>query len=215
MAKLRDLLVLKYGDFREDVAGFFVSLNNDPELRRLFFENPTLVIRTKLRSLSNVDLTSQQDERANRMVFSALSNERFMSFLAEYQRRKADAIRRYLRSPADEEAAAELDERQIRREFAQALLEYGDRELLYNIVGAGSVFEDDDHNGHIYTLIYQIVFVYEGYYVFDHYFTFMIEFLLLGEPTEPWPVSAGELRQIAEQLAATARRKRSDGELMS
>jgi hypothetical protein len=215
VAKLKDLLVLKYPDFRNDVANFFRELNDDSDLQRLFFENPTLVMRTKLRSLGNVDLDSQQDERANKLLFSALSNERFMSFLAQYQRRKVEAVRAYLRAPGDREAAAELDQRRIKREIAQALLEFGDAELVYNLIGVDFALDDDDHNGHIYFLVYQIMFIFESTFLITQIQIVIMESLLIGEPDPEFSIRPSELRRIAEQLAAVARRKRADGELAS
>ena len=139
MTKTQDLLILKYQDFHAETSGFFKELNKNPDLRSLFFTNPSLVLRTKLPSLSSINIGDQQDELANRVLFSALSNESFMTFLTEYQQKKNKALKRFLKSPGDELAARELDERTIRLELAEALLKHGDKELLSNLVGSPSM----------------------------------------------------------------------------
>src|SRR5436305_4703409 len=117
MVKPQELLILKYKDFRSDVSRFFVELNEEPGLRDLFFKNPSLVIRTRLPSLGRADIDGQ-DEVTNRLLFSALSNDKFVAFLKLYQEKKNDALTRYLKSPGDEQAASEFDDVKIRGEFA-------------------------------------------------------------------------------------------------
>jgi hypothetical protein len=64
-----------------------------------------------------------------------LSNDEFKTFLKEYQKKKNKAVERFLKSPEDTQAAAELDERTRRLELAEAMLKFGDKELLFNIAG--------------------------------------------------------------------------------
>src|SRR5258708_20571254 len=167
MANLQDLLVLKYQNFRGEVSRFFVELNNSPALRRQFFKNPTLSLQTKIPSLRDIKLSNQQEDLANRILFSALSNEEFLNFLRTYREKKIEAITRYLNSPDDKQAANELDERTIKAEFAAALLEFGDKELLSIILDSCVNFQSAQRV--IYYFVHQTVTIFEHTLIFtDH-----------------------------------------------
>lgn len=210
MAKPGDLLLLKDKDFRSEVLIFFKDLNKDQELRSLFFTNPSLVLRTRLPSLGSIDVSDQQDELANRVLFSVLSNDRFKTFLKDYQQKKNKALARFLKSPGDEKAASALDERTIKTEFAEALLEFGDKELLFNIIGrSSSITQPGGSLG--WFAIFVVVFLVAAA---------VHAVLALGTsgdfaPTAPGKllISASELRKIAHQLVAAAMKAREAGDL--
>lgn len=210
MAKHRDLLILKYQDFGSETSRFFTELNENSELRNLFFTNPSLVLRTKLPSLSSIDVGDQQDELANRVLFSALSNERFTTFLEEYQAKKNKALARYLESPEDEQAASELDERTIKVEFAEALLDFGDKELLSNMLGrSGSASQSDRQLAGV--AIYIVLFVVIA--AVHAVFALGTSGDLAPTAAARLPIPAPELRKIADQLVAAARQAREAGDL--
>jgi hypothetical protein len=204
MVKPRELLLLKYKDLRSDVSGFFVELNEDLGLRDLFFKNPSLVLRTKLPSLGPppgmADVDGQRDELANRLLFSALSNERFAAFLKGYQEKKNDALERYLKSPEDEQAASEFDERTIRGEFAEALLTFGDKELLSNVIGRGGVPGETPLWGVVVIIFIAIALVAA--------MTGVIGPVSHDIATSNLPIPASELRKIADQLVVAAKQAR-------
>lgn len=208
MAKPRDLLVLKYQDFQGETSGFFKELNKDADLRSLFFTNPSLVLRTKLPSLRSIDVSDQQDELANRVLFSVLSNERFMTFLKEYQSKKNQALKRFIKSSGDKQAAKELDERTIKMEFAEAMLKFGDKELMSNILGrSSSVTQPGGALGWfvIFVVVIIVVAAVEAVVALGTSGDFA--------PTSPGklPISASELRKIASQLVVAAKQAREGG----
>jgi hypothetical protein len=211
MARSRDLLILKNQDLRDEVSGFFKALNTDESLRRVFFDNPSLVLRTRLQSLRGVDLTDQQDAQANRILFSVLSNDKFRAFLQEYQQRKTDALERLVASPGDKKAMLALDEQTIRREFAEALLRFGDTELLSNLLGRSNPTSPSGESL-AWIVIFVVVFVAVAA-------VHAVLALGTGGDFAPTirgrlPISASELRKIADQLVATARQARDAGELI-
>jgi hypothetical protein len=212
VSNLRDLLILKHQDFRTEVSGFFKELNKDSALRNLFFTNPSLVLRTKLPSLSDINISEPRYESANRVLFSVLSNDKFKTFLKEYQERKNEAIERFLKSPEDKRAAAELDERTMRAEVAEALLEFGDKELLSSLLGAsGSI----DRNTRSFSTLVLLEILVAIVAVAVHAVVFLGT---SGDfaPTSPGrlPISAQALRKIANQLVATAQQARQSGDLI-
>ena len=119
-------------------------------------------------------------------------------------------MERYLKSPEDEQATGELDERTIKVEFAEALLEFGDKELLSNILGtSSSTFQPVGSLGWfaIYIVLIAVVFVIHG----------VVKLGTSGDfaPTASGklPIPASELRKIADQLVAAARQARQAGDL--
>jgi uncharacterized protein YneF (UPF0154 family) len=212
MTTPRDLLILKHQDFRTEVSGFFKELNKDSALRNLFFTNPSLVLRTKLPSLSDINISEQQDELANKVLFSALSNEKFMTFLQEYQERKNEAIERFLKSPEDKRAAAELDERTMRAEVAEALLEFGDKELFANILRGGGSATQRAGAPVLVSIVVLVVniAVIAGIHLIIHT---VVKLGMAGFEENP-PISAAAMRKIANQLVAAARQAREAGDLM-
>jgi hypothetical protein len=209
MAKPRELLILKYKDFRSDVSRFYVELNEDPALRSLFFENPTMVLRTRLPSLGRADLDGQHDELANKLLFSALSNERFVTFMKEYQEKKNEALSRYLESPDDERAASEFDEHKLRGEVAEALLAFGDKELLSRIIGRSGPTSLPSGS--------------QGWFIVVVFIAIALAVAMTGVvgpisgdlqlADSKLPIPASELRKIADQLVVAARQAREAGEL--
>jgi len=210
MASPRDLLILRHQDFRSDVSSFFKDLNEDRDLRNLFFTNPSLVLRSKFPSLSPMNITDDQDQLANRILFSALSNEKFMGFLKQYQKKKNEALARLLKAPDDEEAATALDERTIRMEFAEALLEFGDKELLSNLLGrSDSITQAGRSLGWflIFILVFIVIVVVHTIFVLGTSHDFAPTF------AGKIPISAAELRKLSAQLVAAAKQARDAGEL--
>jgi hypothetical protein len=213
MAKARDLLILKHQDFRDEVSGFFKELNKDSNLRSLFFTNPSLVLRTKLPSLGNVNISEQQDDLANRVLFSVLSNDEFKTFLREYQKKKTKAVERFLKSPQDKKAAAELEERTIRLELAEAMLKFGDKELLSNIAGQNMSLNQGLLS---VTVIFVIYLLAIAVILVVHTIVF---FGTSGDFAPNFrgrlPIPASALRRIADQLVDAARQAREAGNLTS
>jgi hypothetical protein len=208
MAKTRDLLILKAPELRAEVSRFFSELNKEPDLRNLFFRNPSLVLRARLQSLSNVDVGAPEDRLANNLLFSALSNDKFMAFLRDYQARKASALERYLQSPEDPQNAKEFDEKTVRGDFANALLEFGDKELLSSILATTSSSAQSAPVPAFFE-IFVVVFVVAALFV--TVIPFGMDRDLTSAERGNLPISASDLRMIAEQLIAAARQFREAG----
>jgi hypothetical protein len=211
MPKPRDLLILKYDDFQRDTAHFFVELHKDEAVRDLLFSNPSLVLRTKFPSLSNVSVSDHQDEVANKILYSVLTNEQFKNFLREYQQKKSAAVARLLEAPDDKEAANALDERTVRLEIAEALLQFGDKELVSNLFDSSGAIR-----GGVVVSWWLIVIAVIIIAVAAAVHTLLAlgtsgDFAPTARGRPPIPASA--LRKIADQLVAAARKARDSGQL--
>jgi hypothetical protein len=219
MTKPRDLLVLKYGDFRREASHLFEALNRDPRLRHLFFTNPALVLKTKLPSLAGAGIDDQQDEIANRILFSVLTNDRFLDFLNEFQERKTKALSQFLDDPNDRQAASELDDHKIRSEFIEALLKFGDKELMSNMLLSASGPQIAGSYGYIIYTYLGILITYIVVIGIDVIVHTVVKLGIAGEVVstspEGFPISASELRKITDQLVASAKKARDAGSLTS
>lgn len=217
MAKPHELLLLKYHDLRNEVAHLFEVLNSDQSLRELFFTNPILVIRTKLPSLSPIDLNNQQDEVANRILFSVLTNNRFIDFLNGHQKKKRRLLDQLLRDPGNERIIRQFDERAMKAEFAAALLKFGDKELISNLLGSTL---PPTPTPPTLIIFHTILLLEVAVLISVHVLVQIVVKLAIGTAGEAIPrtlgdvpISASELRRITDQLLATAQKMRENGGL--
>jgi hypothetical protein len=210
MSVARELLILKYENFQTDLPVFFKTLKYDKEVQKLFFTNPSLVLRTKLPSLGTRDFDIQHDAAANRILFSVLSNDRFMEFLSDYQVKKVNAMKRLIKSPGDRKAALELNEKTIRLQFADAMLKYGDKEILSNIFGVNMSSAQLKNTLNFFVIFILIIIV----IVIIHALVFLGTSGDLLPTRAKAPISAAELRKIANQLIAAAKAARESGKLL-
>ena len=210
MAEVSELLVIKNKHIHKEVSSLFNDLSEDDRLQKIFFQNPSLILRTHFPSLGQAQATPDNDSVANRVLFSVLSNAEFLEFLKEYQKKKSAAISAFLSDPNDREALKALDTKTIRLDFADALLKYGDRELVANLFYS----DPDGRPGTTvgWWLIVVVVFLVAAA---------IHAVLALGTsgdfaPTRSGrlPISASELRKISDQLVAAAKDARTSGRLV-
>lgn len=209
MANTRELLLLRHQDLRVEVAALFASLGKDRSLSAAFFSNPAMVLRAKLPSLAAVGMTAEQDQLANRMLFSVLTNDEFKAFLKDFQKRKSSAVAKLVKDPSDVEAAAQLDENALKSEFAEAILKFGDKELVANLLGTSAALGPGTGMGWFAVYVVLIVVV-----------AAVHALVMLGTTHDvaptfgKIPISAAEIRRISEQLVAAARTARQQGGLV-
>jgi hypothetical protein len=124
---------LEYPEFAERLGSFLQRLNNDPALLQTFARDPSGVLSPSVfpddpqPALSTIN-------RGNRLLFSLLSNERFMTWSEQYtERLSASAVERFPDLDADEAArafAATLSPDEVYQEIVDAMVQFVDRELL-------------------------------------------------------------------------------------
>jgi len=128
-----DLLVFHYEGLASRSQKFFDALGESDALVEEFVTDPVRILSEQVlplpESLSDVEIG-----KANRFLYSLLSNERFMRWAEEWQKEHESAIRT---TGEGEEArvAVQIAREELFRDLAHALWEYGDRETLNSIIG--------------------------------------------------------------------------------
>jgi len=105
-------LVLKRKDLRKNTATMFEALAKDQKAREEFIRNPVGQLVAKL---GDKPLPKQQVSDANRILFAMMANDKFRKWLDDYEA-----------SPGGKPVTQE----QFGRDFADALLKFGDSDLL-------------------------------------------------------------------------------------
>jgi len=101
-------------------------LEEDVEIRKKFIFDPAGVIAISF-SDSLGKLSIDKIDEANRLIFSILSNDQFRSWAEEYNEEMSKTFS--LRDPDC------LDKRKIRKDLAEAILKYGDPDLIDALLG--------------------------------------------------------------------------------
>src|SRR5262245_44140978 len=105
-------LVLPVKNLRENTAKLFTKLAERSEARDEFVRNPTGVLTQEV---LNRKLPPQQISDANRILFAMLANDKFREWLDDYEARPY---------------GQRVNPDQFSRDFAKAVLEFGDSDLL-------------------------------------------------------------------------------------
>uniref|UniRef100_Q01Z15 Uncharacterized protein n=1 Tax=Solibacter usitatus (strain Ellin6076) TaxID=234267 RepID=Q01Z15_SOLUE len=109
-------LTLPQKDLRKNTAALFEGLQHDEKARQKFMTNP---VGQVAKLVVGRELAPQQESAANRVLFAMLANREFMKWLDEY------------RGPGGKPATRE----QFGRDFAQAVVRFGDQDLFKAVVG--------------------------------------------------------------------------------
>lgn len=105
-------LVLKRPDFRKNTAALFADLEKNPREREEFIRNPAGKLASRV---TGERLPEQRVSDANRVLFAMMANDEFRKWLDTY-----DA------SPKGQR----VSDQQFARDFASAVLRFGDSDLL-------------------------------------------------------------------------------------
>jgi hypothetical protein len=110
-------LILSHEEMTRNAEALFADLAADEELRARFVNNPSGIVAERI---AGRELGPQEESASNRIVFSLLSNEKFVEWMAEYGEKN--------------ELGANLDREKYARDLATAIVELGDKELLASIL---------------------------------------------------------------------------------
>ena len=129
---------MNYSGFSRHVTTLFSRLDSSPSLREAFIQNPSGIM-TQLVFPGYRQPSIAQVNQANRLLFSLLSNPRFMDWANRFQENLDEQVREIRRDVEDEAEAiklltARLDRTVLYRELMQAVQERGDLELLYSLM---------------------------------------------------------------------------------
>lgn len=136
-----ELLILNYGGFTDKVGGFYRDLNDSEALRELFLKDPAGILSRRLFADSSLQLlTAARINQANRLLFSLLSNAKFLAWAREYEkalRERYQSPKRPKKAAGDEDEAtktlvAKLDRAELYRDLVKATMEFADLEWFYS-----------------------------------------------------------------------------------
>jgi hypothetical protein len=133
-------LVLAYPGLASRIESLYDDLNGDEAFRAQFVANPAGIASERILGRpapqSDVDVA-----KANRVLFSVLSNRDFMRWAEGFERRHADAVQR----ASDDRLEIRIDREEMLRELAEAIWEHGDRELLASMTSTDLDATAEDH----------------------------------------------------------------------
>ena len=121
---LNDYLVANGISLRKRVSDLFDELEKNNELAQVFIQNPTLVFQSKVLPEFQV-LEENSINAANQLLFSVLSNDKFLKWTQDYGTKLIDQYNKTGKVP---------DKKKILRDFAKGIIEYGDPKLLSDLL---------------------------------------------------------------------------------
>jgi hypothetical protein len=130
------LLVLKHDDLARRLQDLYGQLSESRSFREYFVKDPSSLIASTVFS-GYRDVSAARINQANRLLFSLLSNARFMEWSEEFQNRVLEEAQEIVNLADPVETAALLsalvDKNRLYREIADAMLEFGDKELIFSL----------------------------------------------------------------------------------
>ena len=121
---LNDYLVANGISLRKRISDLFDELEKNPELAKVFVRNPALVLQSKV--LPEFEVMDEDSiNAANQLLFSVLSNDKFMKWTQDYGAKLIDQYNKTGKVP---------DKKKILRAFAKGIIEYGDPKILSDLL---------------------------------------------------------------------------------
>jgi hypothetical protein len=201
-------LTFKQRSLRRRVSGLFEELAQNEEVRNSFIENPSEIIETTI--YPGKRLNPQDTSEANRLLFSLLSNDGFMSWISRYAETNADT---------------DVSREQFLKDFARVLPEFSDENTTLSLLtnsltttGIASLISDDVSSTVAKEYSYSVtevnnsgVAAYNKSYTVTENKTKGIGGILDEEIRRV--VNPAELRSISEQLINYAKELKQSGRL--
>ncbi|WP_093515754.1 hypothetical protein [Stigmatella erecta] len=103
------------------MAALFQELDTDEKAQQRFIQDPSGIIMDRV---FQEKLPPQRASEANRLLFSVLANKQFLRWMDQY---------------ASEHQGQRVGKDEFNQDFAKALLEFGDHELLLSVVSNASL----------------------------------------------------------------------------
>jgi hypothetical protein len=128
---------LKLKPFRGRAAEILKELSDKNTLEDEFLTDPAGFLSTRLHGDAARHVSRARLNSANRLLFSVMSNEKFVAWLSRYQEECL--------SQFDADEFAVIDKGKVRADFAKALAEFGDADIIEaTLVGNVPHFGLDD-----------------------------------------------------------------------
>ena len=199
---LNDYLVANGISLRKRVSDLFDELEKNPELAKVFIHNPSLVLQSKV--LPEFEAMNEDSiNAANQLLFSILSNDKFMKWTEEYGAKLIDQYSKTGKFP---------DKKKILRSFAKGIIEYGDPTILSEILEIPQQLTSElvEH----WWFYYHIIAFIEFFYIFNYDYIIVgpDRISLLDENQKIVTISPKELKSLAQQLVSYAKKIRTQTE---
>jgi hypothetical protein len=202
---LNDYLVANGISLRKRVSDLFDELEKNNELAKVFIQNPTLVLQSKV--LSEFEVIEENSiNAANQLLFSVLSNDKFLKWTQDYGTKLIDQYNKTGKVP---------DKKKILRAFAKGIIEYGDPKMISNILEMPQeLIESTSGLVDRWWFYYHIIAFIEFFYIFiyDYIIVGPDRISLLDENQKIVTISPKELRSLAEQMVTHAKEMRTQAE---
>lgn len=202
-------LLLKLPGLRRRVSGFFDALRDQPAIRAQFLESPTQLLVDHFFADRRDQIPPQVVSDGNRLLYSALANDEFRSWVASFQaeldgEREAGLI---------SDGASEVP--RIKQELARALAQFGDQEILFGLINASKEAGGWEGQGQKSTFV-AVEFVVLAIFVavVNVVVTQFDATPVIERSTQLNPVSSADLRNISEELIRRARQLHESGALL-
>ena len=130
-----EMLVLNYRNFSSRLESLFGSLGKSPAALESFARDPAGVFGKHVFPEHNV--SAGELNQANRVLFSLLSNPRFLDWSKKFEQKIRDQLKKVGKKVDSAEAikqlTATLDRAELYKEIAKATLSFADLELIYSM----------------------------------------------------------------------------------
>jgi hypothetical protein len=198
---LNDYLIANGISLRKRVSDLFDELEKNPELAQVFIRNPFLVLQSRVLPEFAV-MNEDSINAANQLLYSVLSNDKFMKWAEEYGAKLIDRFNKTGKVP---------DKKEMLRAFAKGIIEYGDPRILSDLLEIPQQL-DESVSGLVehWWLYYHIIMVIEFYYFFTYDYIVVApdRISLLDEKQKMVTISPKELKALTERLIKHAKKMR-------
>jgi hypothetical protein len=130
------LLIIDAAQTRQRMTGLLERMEGDAGLRQLFVSDPAGVIGQFV--LPDAQVPAAEVNRGNRLLYSLLSNERFLAWAREYERDLLAQAKETLQAADPWQAMgaylAVADRGRLHADLAAAVAEFADKELIASLM---------------------------------------------------------------------------------
>ncbi|HME45437.1 MAG TPA: hypothetical protein VKF36_20260 [Syntrophorhabdales bacterium] len=199
---LNDYLIANGVSLRKRVSELFDQLEQDRELAKVFIQNPTVVLQSKI--FPEFPATDEESvSAANQLLFSVLTNEKFTKWTEKYQKSLMDRYNKTGKIP---------DKKELLQGLARGIIEHGDPKILTDLLELSQTSTTPTE-----AFGFRHVWYYVEYYAWAYIYIFFIflyafanadKISLFDEKQHMVMISPKELRSLAEQMVKYAKQMR-------
>jgi hypothetical protein len=203
---LNDYLIANGVSLRKRVSELFDQLEQDRELAKVFIQNPTVVLQSKI--FPEFPATDEESvSAANQLLFSVLTNEKFTKWTEKYQKSLMDRYNKTGKIP---------DKKELLQGLARGIIEHGDPKILTDLLELSQTSTTPTE-----AFGFRHVWYYVEYYAWAYIYIFFIflyafanadKISLFDEKQHLVMISPKELRSLAEQMVKYAKQMREHKE---